>query len=77
MAHMGSTWVLSAPGGPHVGPTNLLSGSVICVPVSAVEPYITGKAGKWKNRKGPNGHDFVGQVGKSMKTGQLDHTFAS
>ena len=22
-AHMGSTWVLSAPGGPHVGPMNL------------------------------------------------------
>ena len=23
VAHMGSTWVLSAPGGPHVGPINL------------------------------------------------------
>ena len=22
-ANMGSTWVLSAPGGPHVGPMNL------------------------------------------------------
>ena len=23
VAHMGPTWVLSAPGGPHVGPMNL------------------------------------------------------
>ena len=23
VAHMGSTWVLTAPGGPHVGPMNL------------------------------------------------------
>ena len=24
VAHMGPTWVLSAPGGPHVGPMNLV-----------------------------------------------------
>ena len=35
-AHMGPTWVLSAPGGPHVGPTNLaiweLTGGCVCHP---------------------------------------------
>ena len=29
VAHMGPTWVLSAPGGPHVGATNLAIGGVI------------------------------------------------
>ena len=28
VAHMGPTWVLSAPGGPHVGPMNLAIGLV-------------------------------------------------
>ena len=27
VAHMGRTWFLSAPGGPHVGPINLATGT--------------------------------------------------
>ena len=29
-ANMGPTWVLSYPGGPHVGPMNLVIWDVIC-----------------------------------------------
>ena len=30
VANMGPTWVLSSPGGPHVGPTNLAMRDTIC-----------------------------------------------
>ena len=29
VANMGPTWVLSSPGGPHVGPMNLAIGAII------------------------------------------------
>ena len=39
VANMGPTWVLSAPGGPHVGPVNLairvcMAGQIVCQLVS-------------------------------------------
>ena len=31
VAHMGLTWVLSAPGGPHIGPMNLAIRVMLCL----------------------------------------------
>ena len=44
VAHMGPTWVLSAPGGPHVGPTNLVIRDVLLVTLNLLAswwPHLT------------------------------------
>ena len=41
-ANMGPTWVLSAPDGPHVGPTNLALWEVLSAAAHALRWYQLG-----------------------------------